>query len=119
MSAAYVLAAAAAMPTGDEKSWSNDDVRQYLAQLASGLEPGDVTDQQMVERIPLTGPHLAEAIGRHLFRAEQVSTPFERCIQISQLLGDCANRLDLKPDHARADMLREYAHSVSIAGNAL
>jgi hypothetical protein len=119
MSAAYVLAAAANIPEGAELLWSNDDVRAYLAKLATDLDPGDVIDQQMVERIPLTGPHLAEAIGRHLFRAEDVDTPYERCVQVAQLLGDCANRLDLRPDHVRADMLREYAHAVSIAGNAL
>lgn len=119
MSAAYVLAAAAAIPEGEELLWSNNDMRQYLGKLATDLEPGDLVDQQFVSRIPLTGAHLAEAIGRHLFKAEAVHSDYERCVQVAQLLGDCANRMDLWPDHARADLLRQYAHAVSMGGNAL
>jgi len=118
VSAAFILAAAAKI-TDLEATWTGDEVRQHLVMLADALDPPDLTDLGMLERIPLTGPHLAEAIGRLLFRAEIPTSDYGRCVQVSQLLGDAANRLDVKGDHMRANMLREYAHAVSLAGGAL
>ena len=120
MTAAYLLAAAAAIPADDTALWSASDVRDLLAKLATDLEPPETIETQAAERMPLTGPHLAEAIGRYLFReSPDVVSDYGRCVQVSQMLGNAANHLDVKEDHARADLLREYAHAVSIAGGAL
>lgn len=122
MSASYILAAAAAIPPSDEKLWSPNDLREFLAKLAQDLEPGETIDQQATERaerMPLTGAYLAEALGRQMFRAEAVHTDYERCVLVAQLFGDSANQLDIKQDHARANLLREFAHAVSVAGGGL
>lgn len=118
MSAAYLLAAATQVDL-EGLIWTPREVRDHLVMLADKLDPPDMVDLQMRERIPLTGPHLAEAIGRLLFRAEIPTTDYARCVQVSQLLGDAANRLDVKEDFTRGNMLREYAHAVSVAGGAL
>lgn len=118
MTARYLLAAAAVIPV-DGEPWTPQEVRDHLALLADQLEPDDVTGQQLRERLPLTGPHVAEAVGRILFRAEVPTSDYSRCVQVAQILGDCANRLDVAEDFARAELLRTYAHAVSTAGNAL
>lgn len=71
------------------------------------------------DRLPTSGPRLAEALGRALFRAEPVDSDYARCVQVSQLLHDAAHHLDTHGDYARAALVREYAQSVSAAGNAL
>jgi hypothetical protein len=118
MSAHYLLAAATQIDL-QGLIWTPREVRDHLVMLADKLDPPDMEDLQFRERIPLTGPHLAEAMGRLLFRAEVPTTDYSRCVQVSQMLGDSANRLDVKEDFARANMLREYAHAVSVAGGAL
>ena len=118
MSAAYLLAAAAAVDV-QGLLWTPREVRDNLVHLADQLEPPDLVDLGLRDRIPLTGPHLAEAVGRLLFRAEIPTSDYARCVHVSQLLGDSANRLDAKEDFTRANMLREYAHAVSVAGGAL
>lgn len=70
-------------------------------------------------RLPSSGPRLAEAIGRSLFKADRVDSDYARCVQVSQLLGDAAIHLEAHGDLARAQLVREYAASVSAAGNAL
>lgn len=118
MSAAAFILSKAAQIKSDDLLFTPQEVRRMLTQIADELEPAELVDQQ-TQRIPLVGNYVAEYLGRLLFRGEQVETDYARCVQVSHLLGDTANRLDTKGDHARADLVRRYAFAVSLAGNAL
>lgn len=117
--AAFVLERAVKVQSGEQTTYTAEEVRNLLVEISRDLEPGDLVDQQIEGRIPLVGNYVAEYLGRLFFRAERVTTDYGRCVQVAQLLGDVANRIDLKGDHARGDLIREYAFGVSQAGNAL